>query len=39
MLKRLLLLAGIALAVAGTSSAIIPWPPCQPCLVDTASAR
>jgi hypothetical protein len=39
MIKRLLLLAGITVALLGTVSAAIPWPPCNPCLVNTATVR
>jgi len=31
-LKKLILLAGIALALATQVSAVIPWPPCNPCM-------
>ena len=39
MLKKVLLLAGIALALATACSAVIPIPPCAPCLVDVPPAR
>jgi len=39
MLKRLLLIAGMTLVIVGTVSAEIPWPPCNPCLVQTAAQR
>jgi hypothetical protein len=39
MLKRLFLLAGFALALSALSSAAIPWPPCNPCLVHIDLAR
>jgi hypothetical protein len=39
MLKKIFLLAGVALALATVASAEIPWPPCNPCLVDTGLAR
>lgn len=35
MLKRLLLLAGVALAMVTAVSAEIPVPPCNPCVVNT----
>jgi len=38
MLKKLLLLAGVALAVVTSVSADIPYPPCSPdCVVSTGS--
>jgi hypothetical protein len=39
MLKKVFLLAGVALALAATVSADIPVPPCDPCLVGTGLAR
>ena len=39
MLKKLFLLAGVALAMVTAVSAEIPIPPCDPCLVSTGSAR
>jgi len=39
MLKKVFLLAGLALALSTVASAVIPWPPCNPCLVDIAGAR
>jgi hypothetical protein len=39
MLKKVLLMAGVALALATVASAAIPWPPCIPCVVDTGLAR
>jgi hypothetical protein len=39
MLKRLILLAGVALALAGVASATLPDPPCDPCLISTPLAR
>jgi hypothetical protein len=38
MLTRLILLAGITLAVVGGVNASLPTPPCDPCMVDTAVA-
>jgi hypothetical protein len=39
MLKKLLLAAGITLALTSILSAEIPWPPCEPCLVNIAQSR
>jgi hypothetical protein len=39
MLKKVFLLAGVALALATAVSACIPFPPCNPCLVDTGHVR
>jgi hypothetical protein len=39
MLKKIFLLAGVALALAATVSADIPIPPCDPCIVGTVLAR
>lgn len=39
MLKRLLLAAGIAIAFMTTVSAAIPWPPCEPCLMNITQSR
>jgi hypothetical protein len=40
MLKRLLLLAGVTLAVVTSVSADIPMPPCTPaCVVSIGSSR
>jgi len=39
MLKKTLLLAGVALALVTAVSAEIPIPPCDPCLVSTGLAR
>ena len=34
MLKKVLLLAGVALALVTAASADIPWPPCNPCCLN-----
>jgi hypothetical protein len=39
MFKRVLMTVAITVALVGAVSAAIPWPPCQPCLVDTSTAR
>jgi hypothetical protein len=39
MLKKVFLLAGVALALATVVSAEIPIPPCDPCMVSTGIAR
>jgi hypothetical protein len=39
MLMKVLLLAGVALALATVGSANIPIPPCAPCLVHSELAR
>jgi hypothetical protein len=39
MLKKVFLLAGIALALAPIVSADIPIPPCDPCMVSSSLAR
>lgn len=39
MLKKVFLLAGVALALATVASADIPIPPCDPCMVSTGIAR
>jgi hypothetical protein len=39
MFKKVLLLAGVALAMATVGSANIPIPPCAPCLVHSELAR
>jgi hypothetical protein len=39
MLKKIFLLAGVALALAATVSADIPIPPCDPCAVSAQLAR
>jgi hypothetical protein len=40
MLKRLLLLAGVALALITVGSAAIPYPPCDPdCVVASSAIR
>jgi hypothetical protein len=39
MLKKVLLLAGIAIALVTAASADIPWPPCNPCLVNVHLPR
>ena len=39
MLKKIFLLAGVALALAATVSADIPIPPCDPCIVGAGVAR
>jgi hypothetical protein len=39
MLKKALLLAGVALALATVGSANIPTPPCSPCLLQSELAR
>jgi len=40
MLKRFFLLAGLALVLtSATVSAAIPWPPCNPCLLNVGLNR
>jgi len=39
MLKKVFLLAGVALALATAVNADIPWPPCDPCIVNIDLAR
>jgi len=39
MLKKAILLVGAALALVTAASAVIPVPPCNPCLVNTGRAR
>ncbi len=39
MLKKMFLLAGVALALATVVSADIPIPPCDPCTVSSGLAR
>jgi hypothetical protein len=39
MLKKVLLLVGVALALVTAVSAEIPIPPCDPCLIGTVLAR
>jgi hypothetical protein len=39
MLKKILLLAGVALALVTAASATIPTPPCNPCLLNIDLAR
>lgn len=39
MLKKALILVGVALALVTAVSAEIPIPPCAPCLVDNGPAR
>jgi len=39
MLKKVLLLVGVALALVTAASAEIPWPPCDPCMVDAGLSR
>ncbi len=39
MLKKLFLLAGVALALVTAVSADIPTPPCNPCLIAVSLAR
>ena len=39
MLKRLFLLAGVALAMVTAVSAEIPIPPCDPCIVTIGPGR
>jgi hypothetical protein len=39
MLKRLFLLAGVALALATIASASLPDPPCDPCIIGAQLAH
>jgi hypothetical protein len=39
MLKKIFLLAGVALALVTVASADIPIPPCDPCIVGAGLAR